>query len=344
MQYTELGRTGVRVSRLCLGTMNFGVANGEQESHAIMDRALELGINFFDTADRYGRPQGYGLTEEIVGRWLAQGERRDRIVLATKLFGPMGPGPNNRGLSAYHIRRACRDSLRRLQTDHIDLYQMHHVDLGVVAPHHRSMVGEDVEFYDAPGSTPGTPWDEIWQGMGTLINADKISYVGSSNFAAWNIVQACEEAKKRGMVGLVSEQSVYNLTKRHVEMEVLPACRTYGVGFICWSPLAGGMLAGALEKAEKGRRAGLKLSNAQRAQLQDYEDLCRDLGEEPAHVALAWLLHNPAVTAPIIGPRTMAQLEGAIRALEIELTDDVLARLDEIFPGFGGAAPMAYAW
>jgi aryl-alcohol dehydrogenase-like predicted oxidoreductase len=344
MQYTELGRTGLRVSRLCLGTMNFGVATSEADSHAIMDRALELGINFIDTADRYGQPQGSGLTEEIVGRWLAQGDHRDRVVLATKLFGPMGLGPNKRGLSAYHIRRACRDSLRRLQTDHIDLYQMHHVDLGTIAPHHRDTVGDGVDFYDAPGSTPGTPWDEVWQGMGRLIAADKISYVGSSNFAAWNIVQACEEAKKRGLVGLVSEQSVYNLTKRHVELEVLPACRAYGVGFVCWSPLAGGMLAGALEKAGKGRRARLNLSDAQRAQLQAYEDLCRDLGEEPANVALAWLLSNPAVTAPIIGPRTMEQFEGALRALEIGLGDDVLARLDEIFPGFGGAAPMAYSW
>jgi aryl-alcohol dehydrogenase-like predicted oxidoreductase len=344
MQYTELGRTGLRVSRLCLGTMNFGVQTNEVDSHAIMDRALELGINFYDTADRYGKPQGHGYTEEIVGRWLAKGERRERIVLATKLFGPMGPGANNRGLSAYHIRRACQDSLRRLQTDHIDLYQMHHVDLGTVAPHHLDLVGHDVEFYDAPGHTPGTPWDEIWQAMGNLIAQDKITYVGSSNFAAWNIAQGCEQAAARGMVGLVSEQSVYNLTKRHLELEVIPACRAYGLGLVCWSPLAGGMLAGALDAERTGRRAGLQISDAERVQLKAYEDLCRDLGEEPANVALAWVLHNPVVTAPIIGPRTMAQLEGAMRALEIRLADDVLQRLDEIFPGFGGAAPMAYAW
>jgi aryl-alcohol dehydrogenase-like predicted oxidoreductase len=344
MQYTELGRTGLRVSRLCLGTMNFGVQTGEAESQAIMDRALELGINFYDTADRYGQPQGHGYTEEIVGRWLAQGERRERIVLATKVFGPMGPGANNRGLSAYHIRRGCADSLRRLQTDHIDLYQMHHVDLGTIAPHHRQQVGLDVEFYDAPGHTPGAPWDEIWQAMGNLIAQDKITYVGSSNFAAWNIVQGCEQAARRGLVGLVSEQSVYNLTKRHLELEVIPTCRAYGLGLVCWSPLAGGMLAGALEAEGQGRRAALNISDAERAQLKAYETLCHDLGETPANVALAWVLHNPVVTAPIIGPRTMAQLEGALRALEIHLADDVLTRLDEIFPGFGGAAPMAYSW
>ncbi len=331
MQYAELGRTGLRVSRLCLGTMNFGVTASEEESFAIMDRALELGINFYDTADRYGKPQGHGYTEEIVGRWLAKGERRERIVVATKLFGPMGPGANNRGLSAYPIRRACQDSLRRLQTDHIDLYQMHHIDLGNIAPHHVDMVAK-MWLYDAPHLTPGAPWDEIWQAMGQLIAEDKITYVGSSNFAAWNIAQGCETAKARHMLGLVSEQSVYNLTKRHVELEVLPACRAYGLGFVCWSPLAGGLLAGALEKAESGgRRDGLKLNEAQEKQLRAYESLCRDLGEAPATVALAWLLHNPVVTAPIIGPRTVAQLESALRALEVTLGDDVLKRLED-FP------------
>ena len=194
MQCAELGRTGLRVSRLCLGTMNFGGQTSEADSFAIMDRALELGINFFDTADRYGGGSR-GLTEEIVGRWLAQGGRRDRIVLATKLYGPMGQGANDRGVSAYHIRRAARDSMRRMQTDHIDLYQMHHVDLGRIAGHQKKDLDEKIEFWDAPHLTPGTPWDEVWQGMGALIAQDKVSYVGSSNFAAWNIVQACETAR-----------------------------------------------------------------------------------------------------------------------------------------------------
>lgn len=344
MQYAELGRTGLRVSRLCLGTMNFGVNASEQESHTIMDRALELGINFFDTADRYGKPQGYGGTEEIVGRWLAKGDRRERIVLATKVYGAMGPGPNNRGLSAYHIRRGCQDSLRRLQTDHIDLYQMHHIDHGVIAPIHRALVGRDVVFHDAPHLTPGTPWAEIWQVMEQLIREGQITYVGSSNFAAWNIVQACETAQSRNLLGLVCEQSVYNLTKRHIELEVIPACRAYGVGLVCWSPLAGGLLAGAVAKAEGGRRSSLNVGEGQRKQLQAYEDLCRDLGEAPATIALAWLLHNPVVTAPIVGPRTVEHLESAMRALEVTLSEEALVRLDEIFPGLGGEAPMAYAW
>ncbi len=344
MRYAELGRTGLRVSRLCLGTMNFGPRTSEVDSHAIMDRALELGINFFDTADRYGSPQGSGQTEEIIGRWLAKGDRRDRIVLATKVYGPMGPGANNRGLSAYHIRRGAQASLERLQTDHIDLYQMHHVDLGQIAAHQKDLLGGNVDFWNAPHSRPGAPWAEIWQAMGQLILSGKISYVGSSNFAAWNIVEACEKADARNMLGLVSEQSVYNLTKRTIELEVIPACRAYGVGIMCYSPLGGGLLAGALAEGDNGRRAGLQLADAQRAQVQAYEDLCRDLGEAPASVALAWLLHNPVVTAPIIGPRTMEQLEGTLQALEINLADDVLDRLNEIFPGPGGEAPMAYAW
>ena len=344
MQYTELGRTGLRVSRLCLGTMNFGVQTSEKDSHAIMDRALELGINFFDTADRYGKAIKKGLTEEIIGRWFSQGDRRDRVVLATKLFGIMGPGVNDRGLSAYHVRRACEDSLRRLQTDHLDLYQMHHVDLGFITENQRAEVDESVVFHDAPHIRPGPPWVEIWQAMGQLIQAGKITYVGSSNFPGWNIAAACETAAARHMIGLVSEQSKYSLLARAIELEVVPACRAYGVGLIPWSPLAGGMLAGAVEKAEQGRRAALKLDSGTKATLTRYEELCRKLGEPPATVALAWLLHNPVVTAPIIGPRTMQQLEDSVRALDLELSKDILDKLDELFPGPGGEAPMAYAW
>ncbi len=323
MEYARLGRTGLKVSRLCLGTMNFGPHTSEEDSFAIMDRALELGINFFDTANRYGMPIKAGLTEEIIGRWLAQGGgRRDKIVLATKVYGPMGDGPNDRGLSAYHIRKACEDSLRRLQTDHIDLYQMHHIDRD-------------------------TPWEEIWQAMEQLVREGKVLYVGSSNFAGWHIAQAQCAAAARNFMGLVSEQSLYNLSARMIELEVIPACRAYGLGLIPWSPLAGGMLAGALQKATEGRRASEGMQRAvekHRQQLEAYEALCRELGEKPADVALAWLLHNPVVTAPIIGPRTMEQLEGSLRALEINLTDEVLNRLDEIWPGPGGEAPEAYAW
>ena len=323
MQYVHLGRTGLRVSRLCLGTMNFGPLTSEGDSFALMDRAREAGINFFDTANVYGWRRGEGVTEQIIGRWLAQdGGRREAIVLATKVYATMGEGPNDSRLSAYHIRRACDESLRRLQTDHIDLYQMHHVDRE-------------------------TPWDEIWQAMEQLVAAGKVVYVGSSNFAGWQIAQANAGAAARHFLGLVSEQSLYNLSARTVELEVLPACRAHGVGVIPWSPLAGGLLGGALQKAKEGRRASERLQKSverYRAQLETYEGLCRELGESPADVALAWLLANPAVTAPIIGPRTMEQLTGSLRALEIALSAEQLARLDRIWPGPGGEAPEAYAW
>jgi aryl-alcohol dehydrogenase-like predicted oxidoreductase len=322
MQHTYLGRTGLKVSRLCLGTMNFGTHTTEADSHAILDRALETNVNFIDTADRYGRDVSMGFTEEIIGRWLAQGDRRDQIVLATKVYGAMGEGVNDRGLSAYHIRKGCEDSLRRLQTDHIDLYQMHHVDRH-------------------------TPWEEIWQAMEQLVREGKVIYVGSSNFAGLHIAQAQFAAEKRNFLGLVSEQSLYNLNARTVELELIPACRAFGLGLIPWSPLAGGLLGGALQKAATGRRANERSQatvEKHRSQLEAYEALCAEIGESPANVGLAWLLHNPVVTAPIIGPRTMQQFEESQRAVEIKLSDDVLARLDQIWPGPGGEAPEAYAW
>jgi len=325
MQYTHLGRSGLQVSRLCLGTMNFGMVADEPTSFSILDEALQAGINFIDTADVYGGPQspdmeqGYGISEEIIGRWLAQGGRRERIVLATKVYQPMGTGPNDRRLSAYHIRKACEDSLRRLQTDHIDLYQMHHIDRR-------------------------TPWDEIWQAMELLVQQGKVIYVGSSNFAAWDIATAQCAATARHFVGLVSEQSLYNLRTRTIELEIIPACRHYGLGLLPWSPLGGGLLGGVLRKSSEGRRADQRQIERYRLQLESYEALCDELGEAPANVALAWVLHNPAVTAPIIGPRTVEQLSGSLRALEIALSDETLRRLDEIWPGPGGEAPKAYAW
>lgn len=323
MLYTKLGRTGLKVSRLCLGTMNFGPLTEEKDSYAIMDRALELGINFFDTANVYGWKVGEGVTEQIVGRWWSQGEgRRDKVVLATKVFGKMGDWPNQQHLSALHIRKACEDSLRRLKTDYIDLYQMHHVDRD-------------------------TPFEEIWQAMETLVQQGKVIYVGSSNFAGWHITRAQETAAKRNFMGLVSEQSLYNLNARTVELEVVPACEEYGLGIIPWSPLAGGLLGGVLQKTDGGRRAAENMQRnieKNRAKLEAYEALCQEWNEKPADIALAWLLKNPVVTAPIIGPRTHDQLNGSLRALEIDLTEEMMERLEEIFPGPGGAAPEAYAW
>jgi aryl-alcohol dehydrogenase-like predicted oxidoreductase len=323
MQYTNLGRTGLKVSRLCLGTMNFGPLTSEQDSFSIMDQALELGINFFDSANVYGWKLGEGVTEQIVGRWWAQGGgRRDKVVLATKVFGKMGEWPNQQRLSALHIRKACEDSLRRLQTDYIDLYQMHHVDRD-------------------------TPFEEIWQALETLVQQGKVIYAGSSNFAGWHIARAQETAKSRNFFGLVSEQSLYNLNARTIELEVVPACKEYGLGIIPWSPLAGGLLGGVLEKTEGGRRASENMQKSidkHRSQIEAYENICREWNEKPADVALAWLLKNPVVTAPIIGPRTLDQLNGSLRALEIDLTPEMLKKLDEIFPGPGGMSPEAYAW
>ncbi|HEX2357525.1 MAG TPA: aldo/keto reductase [Micromonosporaceae bacterium] len=328
MEYTNLGRTGLSVSRLCLGTMNFGPQTSEPDSHAVMDRALEHGINFFDTANVYGWKQGKGVTEQIIGRWFAQGGgRRDKVVLATKVYGKMGDGPNDRGLSARHIVRACEESLRRLQTDWIDLYQMHHV-------------------------SRSTTWEEIWQATEQLVAQGKILYVGSSNFAGWHLAAAQEAAARRHFLGLVSEQCIYNLLTRYVELEVIPAAQQYGVGIIPWSPLHGGLLGGAIRRLAEGAAARAKSGRAadglaeHRAAIEGYEKLCADIGHDPANVALGWLLSRPGVTAPIIGPRTVEQLDASLGALTVKLDRATLRRLDELFPpvGDGGPAPEAWAW
>ncbi len=323
MDYTQLGRSGLSVSRLVLGTMNFGPETSEEDSHAIMDRALEHGINFFDTANVYGWRKGEGWTEQIIGRWFAQGGgRREKVVVATKLYGSMSDWPNDTFLSARNIRLACEGSLKRLQTDYIDLYQMHHVDRN-------------------------TPWDEIWEAMSTLRQQGKILYVGSSNFAGWHIAQAQEAAKARHFLGLVSEQSIYNLARRDVERETLPAARAYGLGVIPWSPLMGGLLGGVIRKEQQGSRRtqgrAREFLDEHRDQVEAYEEFCAELGESPADVALAWLLAQDGVTGPIVGPRTSEQLDGALHALELRLDDKATQRLDEIWPGFQ-TSPEDYAW
>ncbi|MFF7330989.1 aldo/keto reductase [Streptomyces sp. NPDC090306] len=331
MEYTQLGRTGLKVSRLVLGTMNFGPQTDEPDSHAIMDAALDAGVNFFDTANVYGFGENKGRTEEIIGNWFAKGgERRDKVVLATKVYGNMGLGdgpawPNHDKLSALNIRRAVDASLKRLRTDHIDLYQFHHVD-------------RDTSF------------DEIWQAVDVLVQQGKILYAGSSNFPGYKIAQANETAARRGgTIGLVSEQCLYNLAERRAEMEVIPAAREYGLGVIPWSPLNGGLLGGVLKKeATEGRRAAGRTAQALadetvRGRVQRYEDLLDKEGLEPGEAALAWLLTRPGVTGPIVGPRTAEQLASALRAVELELSEDVLANLDEIFPGTG-PSPEAFAW
>ncbi len=329
MQYTRLGRTGLQVSRLCLGTMNFGPLTSEPDSFGIMDRALEVGINFWDTADVYGWKLGERITEKIIGNFFAQGGgRREKVVLATKVYNKVEEWPNGARISKLRIKKGCEDSLKALKTDYIDLYQMHHIDRD-------------------------SPWEETWEAMEQLVHEGKVLYIGSSNFGGWHIAQANEIAKSRHFLGLISEQSKYHLLCRYPELEVIPACEQYGMGLIPWSPLASGVLGGALQKAAEGRRAQEGVQNEvekYRPALEKWEALCKELGEHPADVALAWLLSNKVVTAPIVGPRTMDQLNNSLRALEITLTPETLEKIDEIFPAVGlfghrsKPAPEAYAW
>ena len=325
MKYAQLGRTGAKVSRLALGTMNFGWHTDEPTSHAIMDAALDAGISFFDTADIYGA----GASEEILGRWFAADPtRRDKVVLGTKLYIPLSEGPNTGGLSALHIRKAAEDRLRRLGTDHIDLYQFHHIDRSA-------------------------PWEEIWEATERLVRDGKVIYVGSSNFAGWHLAAAQEAAKTRHFLGLVSEQSIYNLLERTIELEVLPATRHYGIGLLPWSPLAGGLLAGALANADRGRRnddsallghsAREQRIAAHRDSLQQYETLAAELDTTPTALALAWLLSRPGVTAPVLGPRTVEQLTSSLFAVDLTLEASTLVELDALFPA-PGEAPEAYTW
>jgi aryl-alcohol dehydrogenase-like predicted oxidoreductase len=323
MKYSSLGRSGLSVSRLCLGTMNLGKLVDEKTSFTILDAAIDAGINFIDTANVYGGVGHRGRTEEIIGKWLSQGGgRRHKTVLATKVYGKMGEGINERGLSAYHIRTACEDSLRRLKTDHIDLYQMHHIDRTV-------------------------QWDEIWQAMEVLIAEGKVIYNGSSNFAGWHIVEAQLSARHRNHIGLISEQSLYNLTNRMIELEVIPACRKFGIGIVPWSPLAEGILAGILATNDGVRKktdAVQKALAQHRHKVEDYEVFCASVGKKPEAVAIAWLLHNPVISSVIIGPRTIGHLQGMIDAVETTLNDDEVTKIETIWPGPGGEAPEAYAW
>jgi aryl-alcohol dehydrogenase-like predicted oxidoreductase len=326
MNYTSLGRTGLQVSRLCLGTMNFGPSTEEKEAFRIMDAALDAGVNFFDTANVYGGEKNRGWTEEIIGRWFAQGgNRREQVVLATKVFGGMEDaidGPNKgRGLSLYKIRRHLEASLKRLQTDHIELYQMHHIERNAT-------------------------WEELWDAFQALVQQGTVDYIGSSNFAGWHLTLAQAKAKERHFLGLVTEQHKYSLFCREPELEVLPASEYHGIGVIAWSPLAGGLLGGNALNPDTGSRTANQASATQkhRPQLEQFSALSKELGESEANVALAWVLSHPALTAPIIGPRTLKQFEDTLRAVEIKLDQDTLTKLDEIFPGPGKPAPEAYAW
>lgn len=326
MEYTHLGRTALKVSDLCLGTLNLGVRASDEESFAILDTALDRGVNFLDTANHYGWQKHKGYTEEFLGSWLARdGGRRERVVLATKAGKPMSDRPNDTGLSARHLIASCEESLRRLRTDWIDLFQMHHVDRHA-------------------------PWDEVWQAMETLTQQGKVRYVGSSNFAGWHIAEAQEAAHRRHFLGIVSEQSVYNLATRYVELEVIPACRKYGVAVLPWSPLHGGLLSGVLRKTAEGTAAkgaqgrAAEALRTRREAVAAYEELCAECGADPAEVGLAWVRSRPGVTAPVIGPRSVAQLESALDSRGLELPPEVLERLDALFPPPGNGGPGPEAW
>lgn len=324
--YTRLGRTGLRVSRICLGTVNFGGRVGEPEARELLDHAVDSGINFVDTANMYGWREYKGYTEEVLGRWLAsRPSLRDQVVLATKVGNPMSDGLNEQGLSARHIVSACEASLRRLGTDWIDLYQMHHVDRNV-------------------------GWEEVWQAMELLVQQGKVRYVGSSNFAGWDLATAQEAARARHFLGVVSEQCLYNLAVRYPELELLPAARAYGVAVLPWSPLHGGLLSGVLRKSAEGRavksgqgRAAAAL-DTMRGTIEEYEQMCAEFGRDPAQVGLAWVMSRPGVTSTVIGPRTRAHIDDALQALNSPLSDKETARLEELFPpvGHGGAGPDAW--
>ncbi|WHT16655.1 aldo/keto reductase [Crossiella sp. CA-258035] len=328
MEYTTLGRTALRISPLCFGTLNLGVRTTTEEAFALLDLALERGINFLDTANQYGWQKHKGYTEELLGEWFALGgNRREKVVLGTKVGNPMTDLPNDSGLSARNIIASCEQSLRRLGTDWIDVYYMHHIDRSA-------------------------PWEEVWQAMETLVWQGKVRYVGSSNFAGWHLVEAQASARERNFLGLVAESCVYNLVTRTVELELIPAAQKYGLAVLPWSPLHGGLLSGATRKLAEGTAVKTAQGRAQVAMAKHadvvaaYEKLCESHDLDPAEVGLAWVLNRPGVTAPVIGPRTQAQLTGALNALELTLPQALLDELDLIFPpvGNGGPGPEAWAW
>ncbi len=315
MEYRELGRTGVRVSPLCLGSMNFGGPTSMEESIAIINRALDAGINFIDTANKYID----GESERIVGQALKENGKRDQVVLATKVYNPMGDGPNDRGVSRYHIIKACEDSLRRLQTDRIDLYQLHRPSLTV-------------------------PQDETLRTFDDLIRAGKVRYIGCSTHPAWMVMEALATSERLGLNRYVSEQPPYNLLDRRIENELIPLCQKYGLAVLPWSPLGGGILAGRYSfdgeiptdsRAARGRRQFLaRITRRAREVAIQVAEMAQERGLTPTQLALLWVKDQPGITSPIVGPRTMEHLEDAIPLLDRQLDDADRAVFDKlVHPG-----------
>jgi len=297
MEYRSLGRTGVMVSSLCLGAMNFGGPTDEADSLVILNRAVEAGINFIDTANVYTG----GNSERIVGRFLNESGKRDQIVLATKVYSTVGDLPNDRGASRFHIMKACEDSLRRLQTDHIDLYQLHRHSLTI-------------------------PQDETLRTFDDLVKAGKVRYIGSSTFPAWILMEALAVSEKHNLVRYICEQPPYNLLDRRVENELIPLCQKYGLAVIPWSPLAGGILSGmytpdgAIPAGSRATRAGSyftdRLTTKAKEVAAQVSKMAVERGLTPTQLAYLWLKDQPGVTAPIVGPRTLNHLEEALGIAE----------------------------
>ena len=314
MEYVNLGRTGLKVSRICLGTMTYGTSQwrdwvlDEEESRPFIKRALELGINFFDTADMYSR----GASEEVLGRALRDFTRREEVVIATKVFFPMGEGPNQRGLSRVHILRSIDESLRRLGTDYVDLYQTHRWD-------------------------PDTPIEETLEALHDVVKSGKARYIGASSMYAWQFAKSLYLCDLNGWTRFAGMQNHYNLIYREEEREMLPLCRDQGIGVIPWSPLARGFLAGNRSREEWGQTIRAQTDDfAQQMYFQeeDFEvvehaqEVARRHGVSPAQIALAWLLHKDGITAPIVGASKMSHLEEAVAALDIELSEEDMAYLE----------------
>ena len=313
MQYRPLGRTGLKVSSLVLGTDNLANPTPEAESLTLLDAAVDGGINLIDTSNSYAG----GQAERLIGKWLQRRARRDDVLIATKVFYPVGAGVNDRGLSRHHILRACEDSLRRLGTDHIDLYQTHRPD-------------------------PDTPIEETLSALDLLVRQGKVRYIGSSTTPAWQLAQAQHASDRLGLAAFVSEQSPYNLLERRIENELVPACQRYGQALFTWSPMAMGMLAGRYAPggapAPDSRavlRGGIyaeRVTERGIAVGQQFVALARAHGHDPAQLAYLWAKDQPAVTAPIIGPRTLAQLQQALPVADMTLSDGLRAACDELVP------------
>lgn len=328
MQYTYLGRTGMKVSRLCLGTMNFGMNTDEKEAFRIMDMALDAGINFFDTANMYGSlgDKGRaGWTEEIIGRWFRQGGgRREKVVLATKVFADMhdpDDGPNGgEGLSAYKIRRHLEASLKRLGTEHVEICYMH-------------------------GYEPHAPWEELFSAFHNFARQGKVDYLGCDNFAARQICSAQEYARKTNQLGIVVSEHRYNLLSRLPEIELNPVCKEQGIGIVVWSPLQMGLLSGSYKKEltpdQRSKKFYGKIEESKLEQLKEFTALCNEIGEKEAIVATAWILQREGITAVNIGPRTVSHMD-LLQAAELKPCQEILRKLDEIFPGYG-EAPFIYS-